>query len=418
MKIKNGLFVVVAQIILIGSLFGMINLSKNVSAENQPVLNGRIFYLKQEDGVNKIKSAHSDGTNQKDIVSSSVDNFYSVRVSPDGTKITYDRLYNGNSNTTDIYIFDLNTKEEFNLTNNNGARIVVAAPRWTPDGNTIAFGSTKANFDKYPTSGNISTNWYEIHTINADGTNEKRLTNNNFYDSFPNPTNSGKIIWQGSYSGNGINMFSMNLDGSSQAPLFDTANNNGITVDTVNDLVYFSSKDSGTYELWKSNIDGSNKTQLTNMNLPQTFGTIIEPTGDGVYIVNTNLFRYDVPTGQIEQVNNDISTGAEKWKSIQPLTIQPSQKPNTPTETDSNGVYNVSVNIVDVYDGLDLSSIQIISGDANVDTSTGIITATSGKDITYKICSLSNSELCGTFTIRSRIQNAGELEVPNTGYRD
>ena len=59
--------------------------------------------------------------------------------------------------------------KSFQLTSNPG---LDQYPAWSPDGKTIAFQS---NRDK---------NW-EIYVINADGTNQRRLTNDRASDSTP-----------------------------------------------------------------------------------------------------------------------------------------------------------------------------------------------------------------------------------------
>jgi TolB protein len=57
-----------------------------------------------------------------------------------------------------------------NLTNND--RVHDRSPAWSPDGKAIAFASER--------DGNS-----EIYVMNADGTEQKRVTDNVAYDDYP-----------------------------------------------------------------------------------------------------------------------------------------------------------------------------------------------------------------------------------------
>ena len=64
----------------------------------------------------------------------------------------------------EIYLIDIDTGERTNLTNNPGGDLW---PTWSPDGTEIAFISSRENF------------LGEIYVMNADGSNVRRLTENN-----------------------------------------------------------------------------------------------------------------------------------------------------------------------------------------------------------------------------------------------
>ena len=102
---------------------------------------------------------------------------YSPAWSPDGKKIAYTFCNCETSSNSEIYVIDLETKEEINLTNNPSRDV---APLWTPDGSKIIFHSDR----DYSASYGV-----EIYTMNVDGSNQTRLTFNrgqgvalSFYD--------------------------------------------------------------------------------------------------------------------------------------------------------------------------------------------------------------------------------------------
>jgi TolB protein len=85
--------------------------------------------------------------------------------SPDGQSIAFTSDRNVND---EIYVMDADGNNERNLTNNPAAHDW--KPRWSPDGQRIAFNSDR--------DGN-----YEIYVMDADGSNQRRLTNNPAMDS-------------------------------------------------------------------------------------------------------------------------------------------------------------------------------------------------------------------------------------------
>jgi Tol biopolymer transport system component len=78
-------------------------------------------------------------------------------------KIVFFSYIDGND---EIYVMDANGSNQTRLTNNNVADVY---PVWSPDGTKIAFNSDRDG------------NW-EIYVMDANGNNSARLTNNNAED--------------------------------------------------------------------------------------------------------------------------------------------------------------------------------------------------------------------------------------------
>ncbi len=115
-------------------------------------------------------------------------------------KITFQSNRDGNP---EIYVMNADGSEQRNLTNNPGSEHL---PSWSPDGKKLAFWS---NRDGNP----------EIYVMNADGSEQKRLTNNPATDWHPSWSPDGKKIAFGSTRDGNQEIYVMNADGSEQKNL-------------------------------------------------------------------------------------------------------------------------------------------------------------------------------------------------------
>lgn len=95
-------------------------------------------------------------------------------------------------------------------------------PAWSPDGKKIAFESNRDTHD-----GN-----YEIYVMNADGSNQTRLTNNKAFDMQPTWSPDGKkiIFVLLHYAGGPDQIYLMNADGSNQTNLSNNQSINSFPV--------------------------------------------------------------------------------------------------------------------------------------------------------------------------------------------
>jgi Tol biopolymer transport system component len=104
--------------------------------------------------------------------------------SPDGTRIVFQSRIGTNS---EIYMMDADGSNQIRLTNDPADDEM---PSWSPDGKRIIFSSNR--------DGNR-----EIYVMNADGSNQIRLTNNPANDWEPSWSPDGKrIAFESSRGGN------------------------------------------------------------------------------------------------------------------------------------------------------------------------------------------------------------------------
>ena len=116
------------------------------------------------------------------------------------TKIAFTSDRDGN---WEIYVMNADGSEQKRLTNNLGFDL---DPCWSPDGKKMAFASKR--------EGN-----YEIYVMNVDGSEQKRLTKNPGYDGYPVWSPDGKkIAFMSDRDGN-EEIYFMNADGNEQRNL-------------------------------------------------------------------------------------------------------------------------------------------------------------------------------------------------------
>ncbi|MEP6895057.1 MAG: hypothetical protein ABI986_05565 [Chloroflexota bacterium] len=210
-----------------------------------------IAFRSQRDGNDEIYSMNADGTCQMNLTNDPADD-WSPAWSPDGKHIAFAHFFDKNS-YSDIAVINADGSDLQRLTTASGEY-----PAWSPDGSHIAFSSARAgNYDIYVMNADgsqqirltdspaydMSPAWspdgtqiafdtqrdsfppkevgigpeFEIHVINADGSNDMRLTNNKDEDRFPSWAPNTNIV----FARNGV-LFIMNADGSNQIKLIDS----------------------------------------------------------------------------------------------------------------------------------------------------------------------------------------------------
>ncbi|MFH1336882.1 MAG: dockerin type I domain-containing protein, partial [Candidatus Zixiibacteriota bacterium] len=126
-----------------------------------------IMFSAKRDGNYEIYVMDTTGNNQQRLTYSSLDEVR-PRWSPDGTKIAY-AVVDHSSMTGQIHLMHADGSGDTVLTDQAGLN---EAPCWSPDGARIVFHSTR--------DGN-----YEIYQMNADGNDQRRLTDHPAEDGWP-----------------------------------------------------------------------------------------------------------------------------------------------------------------------------------------------------------------------------------------
>ena len=217
-------FAIIAALVL--TVF--FSMSQSVAAQSTFTTqraNGRIAFVSERDGNSEIYVMNPDGSDQTNITH---DSAYDgdPAWSPDGRKIAFSSYRDGHS---EIYVMNADgsevTRLTYDLVGNSApfGGLGNFAPDWSPDGTKIAFTSFRGDLNA---SGRAN---YDIYVMNADGSNEVRLTNDPSADLDPDWSPDGTHI------------------------------------------AFASDRDRDIYEIYVMKADGSGQTNITKNGLPNNF---------------------------------------------------------------------------------------------------------------------------------------------------
>jgi len=207
-----------------------------------------IAFRSQRDGNDEIYVMNADGSCQTNLTNDPA-NDWSPAWSPDGKQIAFAQSFD-NRPFTDIAVMNADGSNITRLTYHHGEY-----PAWSPDGKRIAFASAR--------DGN-----YEIYVMNADGTNQTRLTKDPSYDMSPSWSPDGtQIVFDTQRDfyppaevgiGPEFEIHSMNADGSHDMRLTDNMAEDRFPSWSFDRRISFSSNGS----LFIMDSDGSNQVKL------------------------------------------------------------------------------------------------------------------------------------------------------------
>ena len=214
----------------------------------------QIAFVSARDGNRQIYVMDADGKNQRRLTNNVWDDWF-PSWSPDGERIVFNSRRDGNFRndfgiTDEIYVMDADGSNQQRLTEN---LFDDRDPSWSPDGERIVFSSRGHGPD-------------EIYVMDADGSNQRRLTENLFDDRDPSWSPDGEWIAFVSDRDGLFNdeIYVMDADGSNQRRLTEN-----LAIDwhpswsPDGDRIAFSSFGEGNSEIYVMDADGKNQRRLT-----------------------------------------------------------------------------------------------------------------------------------------------------------
>lgn len=266
-----------------------------------PPVGGRIAFYDSEG----IRVMNPDGSGVAILMDDPADGPFSHTLpawSPDGDRIAFSSSRAGNR---DIYVV---SSDGTGLTRLTSDPATDDAPDWSADGTRIVFSSERGQ------------GWADIYVMNADGSDVQRLTNDPAWDGYPAWSPDGtKIVFASDRDSPTGDIHVMNTDGSAITRLThdpitedmpDWSPDGTMIAYHAHDVGYPVDDTGGLGGVWVMNSDGSAATQLT-----YSGGGAPTWSPDGRTLAYYARYLYLIKADGSDLVNLGIEGDAPDWSS-------------------------------------------------------------------------------------------------------
>jgi TolB protein len=258
------------------------------------IAESKIFYVSDRSGHKEIWEMDYDGANQHQLTHLGSISL-SPRISPDGSRLAFSSLTKGG---WDILMFSMDLNRPVSFPRFGGGNF---SPAWSPDGAHLAFSSSRGGHSQIyicdASGGNLhamttgkglgvspvwnrktgaqiafvddSTRLPQVYTMEADGTNQQRMTDQG-YAVDPNWSPNGQFLalaWKRNYGPGepgSRDIYLMDIASKQWVQLtHDGGSHDSPSWSPDNRHIVFQSSRSGKDEIWMMLADGTKLHQLT-----------------------------------------------------------------------------------------------------------------------------------------------------------
>jgi Tol biopolymer transport system component len=218
----------------------------------------RIAFQSNRDGNDEIYVMNGDGSVEANLTKHPAAD-RRVSWSPDGTKIAFTRYLPGSTYDGELFVMNADGSNQVNLSNHPGMDYVWS---WSPDGTRLIANRDEAG----------------IYVINVDGSGLIFLTGPDSFGPVSWSPDGTRIVFTSWRDGND-EIYIMNADGSNQTRLTDSPSwDLGASWSPDGSLIVFTSGRTGISRVWVMNADGSNQSQVSDA-WDENIGRVWSPDG-------------------------------------------------------------------------------------------------------------------------------------------
>jgi WD40 repeat protein len=247
------------------------------------------------DPRNELFAMHADGSRQTRLVTHPSVSIYAPAWSPDGSRIAY-QLSPGaaEGSAGDLHVANADGSDPIPLSPRSDS------PSWSPDGSRVVFHSDRDEVGNQ-----------DIHIVDADGSNIRRLTTEPAFDLIPMWSPDGdRIAFNTDRSGR-TEVWVMNVDGSDQHRLIDGGDSFVGSWSPDGMRIAFASNRDGDYEVYTADATGSDITQVTDSD-DSDYDPRWSPDGDRLLFVSfrdgeAELYVVEVEGGEPTNISRNAT---------------------------------------------------------------------------------------------------------------
>ncbi len=205
----------------------------------------RIAYVAKSNGEYRLEVADSDGENAFTAFRDT-EPVISPVWSPDGSKLAYVSF---NTKKPVVYVQELATRRRIAVANFKGSN---SAPAWSPDGRKLAIALSREGLT-------------QVFTINADGSDLRRLTSSGAIDTEPCFSPDGQTIYFTSDRSGGPQIYRMSSDGGDvRRVTFNGSYNISPAISPDGKMLTYISRRDGRFQVYVLELATSQELRLSD----------------------------------------------------------------------------------------------------------------------------------------------------------
>lgn len=249
----------------------------------------RMVFVSDRNGNDDLYLINLDGSNLLQLTSHKAKDFL-PHWSPDGQQIVFT---SGRDDNFEIYKVNADGTGLKRLTDDPQ---IDEAPKWSPDGTQIAFFSLRKD-------GNP-----DLYIMNKDGSGLKRLTSDEGVETFPNWSPYGNIIsfTKVQLPERNPAIFTVDLKTGEWTKIYDSPHKDFGTAWVSENRLAFYSDQTGNFEIYLVNKNGSGLVQLTESPANDTF-PVYGPDADSIIFTSDRsgverIYRLNIAKRSVEMI--------------------------------------------------------------------------------------------------------------------